>query len=106
TVTITGSNFTNANAVYFGGWPATSFIVVSDGEITAVSPVQAAGVVDVQVSNPSGLSAAVGADQFTYTAATGIPTVTAVSPSSGPPGGGTAAPITGPNFTDATAVSF
>jgi hypothetical protein len=105
-VTISGSNFTNATAVYFGGLPAASFGVVSDSSIVAISPVQAAGTVDVTVGNPSGLSPVVSADQFTCTAATGIATVTGVSPSSGPIGGGTSVTITGTGFTGATVVYF
>ena len=44
------------------------------------------------------------ADQFTYTAT--APTVTSISPNSGPPAGGTSVTITGANFTGATAVKF
>ncbi len=106
TVTITGSNFTNALAVYFGGFPAPDFAIVSDSSITATSPVQAAGTFDITVVNPSGTSATSAADQFTYTAASGIAAVAGVSPSSGPIGGGTAVTITGTGFTSATAVYF
>jgi hypothetical protein len=105
-VTISGSDFTNAKAVYFDGVPANSFSVVADDTIIAESPVQAAGTVDVRVGNPSGLSAAVSADHFVYTAAANIPTVTAVSASSGPIGGGTSVTITGTHFTDSAAVWF
>src|SRR5205814_1761774 len=48
-------------------------------------------------------SATSSADQFTYVAA---PTVTSVSPTSGPTAGGTAVTITGTNFTGASAVKF
>jgi len=37
-VVITGRNFTGATAVMFGANPATSFVVDSDSQITAVSP--------------------------------------------------------------------
>src|SRR5439155_11708467 len=37
-VSITGSGFTNASAVTFGGMPATSFTVNSDSQITATVP--------------------------------------------------------------------
>ncbi|MCX2494903.1 Ig-like domain-containing protein, partial [Pedobacter sp. PF22-3] len=48
------------------------------------------------------------ASQFsiTYTQAVAAPTVTALSPTSGPTGGGTSVTITGTNFTGATAVTF
>jgi hypothetical protein len=38
TVVIAGRNFTGASAVRFGANPATSFVVDSDTQITAVSP--------------------------------------------------------------------
>src|SRR6202020_1454647 len=44
TLTITGTGFTGATKVVFGGVAATSFSVVSSTEITAVSPAQAAAV--------------------------------------------------------------
>ena len=106
TVTISGTNFTNAVCVYFGGLPATDFTILSDGTITATSPVQAAGTVDVTVVNVSGTSPVVVADQFTFTAASGLPSVTGIAPSSGPVGGGTTVTITGTSFTGAIAVTF
>ncbi|MEH3114781.1 MBG domain-containing protein [Pedobacter terrae] len=48
------------------------------------------------------------ASQFsiTYTQAVAVPTVTALSPTSGPTGGGTSVTITGTNFSGTTAVTF
>ncbi len=106
TVTIRGSSFTGATQVYFGSVPAASFAISSDTSITATAPVQAAGVVDVTVATPDGTSPPVSADQFTCTAAAGMPSVTTVSPASGPTGGGTAVSITGTNFSNVTAVQF
>ena len=70
--------------------------------ITADSPA-GTGTVDVTVTTPGGTSATSAADQFTYTAA---PTVTGLSPTSGPAAGGTLVTITGTGFTGATAVDF
>ena len=67
-VTITGTGLTGATAVAFGSTTAASFKVVSDTEITAVSPAGISGPVDVEVTTPSGTSAAVAADQFSYRA--------------------------------------
>ncbi|HUZ52871.1 MAG TPA: IPT/TIG domain-containing protein [Streptosporangiaceae bacterium] len=64
-VTITGSAFTGATAVSFGGTPAT-YNVDSDTQITATSPAHAAGTVDVTVTTPGGTSALTSVDQFTY----------------------------------------
>ena len=62
-----------------------------------------AGTVDVTVTTPVGTSPISSADDFTYTAA---PTVTAVSPTSGPGGGGTSVTVTGTDLAKATAVDF
>jgi hypothetical protein len=102
-VTITGTGFTGASAVHFGGSSATTFTVNNDTSITASSPARSAGTVDVTVTTAGGTSATGGADQFTYVAA---PTVTNVSPNSGPTGGGTSVTITGTGFTGASAVNF
>ena len=67
-VTITGSNFTGATAVSFGGVPATSFTINSNTQITAVAPAAAAGSVDVRVTGPGGTSLVVLADQYTFVA--------------------------------------
>ncbi len=84
---------------------ATNVTVVSDTAITATSP-SGSGTVDVTVTTPNGTSAAnPPGDQFTY-AAPAAPTVTGVSPSSGPTAGGTGVTITGTGFTGATAVDF
>jgi hypothetical protein len=64
-VTITGTNFSNAISVSFGG-TAASFSITNATTITASSPPHAAGVVDITVTNPDGTSTIVTADQFTY----------------------------------------
>ncbi|MDA8186231.1 MAG: IPT/TIG domain-containing protein [Actinomycetota bacterium] len=110
-VTITGTNLTGAPLVHFGTSAATSVTVVSGTEITATSPAGSAGTVDVTVTTPSGTSATGSADLFTYEASpppppVGAPTVTGISPSSGPASGGTSVTITGTNLTGATSVDF
>jgi alpha-tubulin suppressor-like RCC1 family protein len=92
TVTIAGSGFTAASAVHFGSAEATSFTVESDGSITAVSPA-GTGTVDITVTTPGGTSAKSAADLYKYR-----PTVTGLSPSSGPEAGGTTVTITGSGF--------
>src|SRR6185437_10914096 len=49
-VTITGTGFTGATAVSFGGFPAASFTVDSATQITAVTPPHAGGTVDITVT--------------------------------------------------------
>ena len=103
-MTITGTGFTGATAVDFGTTAATALTVVNDTTITADSPA-GTGTVDVTVTTPDGTSATSPADQFTYVVAA-APTVTGLSPTTGPAAGGTLVTITGTGFTGATAVDF
>ena len=100
-VTITGTGFTGATAVTFSSASATNITVASDTEITAVTPAGTAGTAAVRVVTPIAQTAAL----YTYTAATG-PTITSLSPDSGPTTGGTLVTITGTGFTGATEVLF
>jgi hypothetical protein len=65
-VTITGSGFTGATKVRFGTVVATSFTVVSDTQITVVSPAHAAGPQNVLVTTAGGTSPTTPGDVFTY----------------------------------------
>ena len=53
-VTLTGTGFTEATGVTFGGTAATSFRVVSATSITCVTPAHSAGTFDVVVLDPLG----------------------------------------------------
>ena len=101
-VTITGTNFTGATAVFFGSMAATSFTVNSNTQITAIDPAETARTVDITVTGPLGTSAQSASDQFTYASIA----VTGVNPNTGPAAGGTSVIITGVGFTGATAVNF
>jgi hypothetical protein len=92
-VTITGTGLTAATAVKFGSTAAAGFTVASATSITAVSPPSTDGVVDVVVTTPGGSSPRSTNDRYAFT-----PTVTALSPSSGPAAGATAVIITGTGF--------
>ncbi|MDH2343217.1 IPT/TIG domain-containing protein [Bradyrhizobium sp. SSUT77] len=105
-VVITGANFTGttgAAGVKFGANNATSYVVNSNTQITAVAPAGSVGTVDVTVTTNGVTSATSAADQYTYVSA---PTVTSVSPTQGPQTGGTTVVITGTNLSGATAVTF
>jgi hypothetical protein len=104
-VSITGSGFLGATSVLFGIKSATSFTVRSDTWVVATAPAQAAGVVDVRVTTPSGTSPVTEADRFTYTAAP-VPAVTLITPTSGPTAGGTVVTVLGSAFRGATDVKF
>jgi len=98
-VIITGSGFStvvNADGVTFGATNATSYTVNSDTKITAIAPAHATGSVDVVVTNPAGSSPFVAADNYTY--ATAAPAITTVSPTTGPPYGGSTVIIAGSGF--------
>jgi len=88
-VIISGSNFTGATAVSFGGVAATSFTVVSSTAIIATVGNGASG--NVSVTIPSGTAVLPG---FSFIAP--IPTITSFSPTSGAIG--TTVTITGTNF--------
>jgi len=92
-VTITGTDLSGATAVDFGSTPAT-ITADSATSITATAP-PGTGTVDVTVTTPDGTSATSSADQFTYTVVVPPPTVTAISPATGPTGGGTHVTVTG-----------
>ena len=65
TVTITGTGFTNAYEVDFGG-VAAPFTINDDTSITAYTPGGADGTVDVTVISAGGTSATTAADEYTY----------------------------------------
>ena len=100
-ITIVGTNLTGANSVTVGGKAATSVVVVNATTITAMTPSGTVGAQDVAVTTSGGIATAPSA--FTYVAA--APTITSVSPTSGPALGGTAITITGTNLTGATSVT-
>jgi len=66
TVTITGTGFIGATSVVFGTVAGTSVDVVNSTTITVVSPAQAAGEHNIQVTTVGGTSAKVAADEYTY----------------------------------------
>ena len=68
-VVITGTNFDNGvSAVKFGATNASSFVVNSSTQITAVTPQHAYGIFDVMVTNVDGTSATSSSDHYTFKA--------------------------------------
>ena len=100
-ITITGSGFTGATGVTFGGQPGTGFTVVSDTQISVLSPAGAPGDVDVVVVDAAGNSAPLDYEYLSVGAAADT-----VAPASGSEAGGTAATISGTGFLGATGVTF
>ncbi|MFZ4505871.1 MAG: IPT/TIG domain-containing protein, partial [Microbacteriaceae bacterium] len=104
TVTISGTNLrgsdNNAASITFDGIPATNVVVSADKKSATVTvPAHAAGAVTVAVETIDGRAAKPTA--YTYAA---VPTITAISPSSGVVPGGTLISITGTNFGTGTPI--
>lgn len=100
-VTISGTGFTGATAVTFGGIPATAFSVDAATTITATVPAHVAGAVAVSVTTPNGTSTVLGA--FTYFDPVEI---TSVSPIEGSTAAGQTLVLTGKGLTGATSLTF
>ncbi|MFM7019787.1 MAG: putative Ig domain-containing protein [Aquirufa sp.] len=98
-VVITGSGFTGATAVTFGGTPASSFTVNSDTQITAVVGAGTSG--SVVVTAPGTFSTTASLAGFTFAPA---PTISYFSPIR--TGAGATVTIKGTNLSTTTAVSF
>jgi len=67
-VTITGTKLNGATAVMFGATAATGVTVVNATTITATSPANSAGTVDVTVTTGGGTSATSASDHYAYVA--------------------------------------
>ncbi len=92
-VQITGTGLSTATEVWFGSVGVREF-ARSSTSIYVTAPAGTAGDAAISVSSPSGTSAISAADRFDYKG----PTITALSPDSGPPTGVQAVTITGSGF--------
>ncbi len=101
-VTLTGTFLTGATGVSFSGTAATSFVINSSTQVTAVAP-SGSGTVLVDVTTPGGTT---NGESFTYgsSGSSTAPSLTNISPSSG--SSGTTVALTGTNLTGTTAVKF
>jgi hypothetical protein len=79
-VTITGTGFTGATAVKFGGIDAAAFTVLDPHTITATTPAHAGGTVDVSVTNAIGTGTLAAA--FNYLFPTTITLISSSNPAS------------------------
>jgi hypothetical protein len=106
TVTITGSGLTGTTGVTFGRTAGAGVTVVSDTQVTVTLPANAAGPVAVVVTVGTGTTAATWTSPGTPFTYAPVPSVSSVSPATGPVGGGTPLTITGKGLTGATSVNF
>ena len=93
-VTVTGTGFSGATVVGFGGLPGSSLVVDSDTQLQVTTPAEQAGTVDVEVVTPAGDSAATPADRYTFVSP--APSTPPPSPSPSPSAtapANTAAPV-------------
>ena len=101
-VTLTGTHLSAASTVKFGHQYASGVSVLSDTQLTAISP-PGSGTVDLTVTSPGGTSAVTGSARFSYA---GAPAITGLSTQRGPASGGSSVILSGSDFTGATAVRF
>ena len=100
-VTISGTNFSGATAVTFGGTAAASYTVNSATSITSTTPAHAAGAADVSVTTPIGTGTKTGGFLYTTSIA-----VTSILPNVGPITGGTPVTILGANFVNGATIKI
>ena len=94
-VTITGGGFVDGTTATVGGVECGGITSTSSTSLTCTTGAHAAGAADVTVTTPD-TQTATRAGAFTFVPA---PTVTGISPASGPAAGGTAVSISGTGFT-------
>jgi len=100
-VTLTGTNLTGCSAVSFGGTAATGIVVDSSTQVRCTSPAKSAGEYSVIATTSNGVSNGV---NFTFSAP--VPTLSQISPTTGPTVGGTPCTLTGTGLMGCTAISF
>lgn len=96
-ISIAGTGFKSGATVQVGGVAATNVVFQNSASITARTAANTAGSKTVQVTNSDGQTGSK-VNAFTYVAPIPAPTVTAVSPNSGPTAGGTSVTVVGTGF--------
>ena len=102
-ITITGTGFVAGATVDLGGVAATGVVVVSATSITATSGARAPGAVVVTVTNTDGQGGTLSGG-FTYLGPP--PTLTSITPATGPTAGATSVALTGTEFGSGTTVTI
>ena len=79
TVTVTGTGFSGADGVLFGGTPVTGYTIDSDTQMTVTVP-PGSGTVDVHVGRGGNVSATAVADQYVYSTGAGPAPLDVIGP--------------------------
>ena len=92
---------------YAGSTSGFTYHQTADGNMVLFDPSVSSAVAPTATQSPAGISAAVGALIEASSASTSsLPTVTSLSPTQGPTGGGTVVTVTGTNFASGATVHF
>ncbi|MDR3426029.1 IPT/TIG domain-containing protein, partial [Silvimonas sp.] len=102
-VTLTGTDFTPTTTLTIGGIAATSVTVVNATTLTAVTPAYVSGSLVSNVVVNNGVGSATLTGGYTYVAV--MPSISGVTPNTGPVAGGTSITISGTGFTPTTSVT-
>ena len=94
------------NTASAGSTSGFTYATTSDGDVSTYDTSVSAAVQPTAKQSPAGLSGAVAVLITASSTTSSTPTVTGLSPTSGPTAGGTSVTITGTNFTGVTAVKF
>ena len=95
-----------ANTASAGATTGFTYATTADGDVAAYDTAVSAAAQPTATQSPAGLSGAAAVLITASSSASTLPTVTGLSPSSGPTSAGTSVTITGTNFTGVTAVKF
>lgn len=101
-VTVTGTGFQTGATVAFGGVQSTAVTIASSTQINAMSPPESAGTVSIAVTGSDSQSASL-PSAFTFTSG---PSISSISPNSGPVTGNTTVTILGSGFQSGASVAF
>ncbi|MFJ1270227.1 IPT/TIG domain-containing protein, partial [Legionella lytica] len=102
-ITLTGTYFTPSSSLTIGGIAATSVTVINSTTLTAIAPAYVNGSLVKSVAVNNGVGSATLINGYTYVATT--PSISGVTPNTGPVAGGTTITISGTGFTPTTTVT-
>lgn len=107
-LTINGTDFSAQSQVWFGSEQARVTDPVTSTVLHAIAPAESAGTVDVTVTTQGVTSATTTADEFTYDPSQPavVPSITSISPASGPTQGSNEVIINGENLGGAIRIAF